>query len=85
MVLELIYHLPVCLWIIPAIIKDDSRVPLHLLVYACETAITTFTCIIEVTTWTMLSNEEKIQLGYLYGPYFALGMTPIPGNLPANK
>jgi hypothetical protein len=46
-------------------------VPLHLLVFAFETAITTMTCISEAMSWPELSNDEKLRLGSVYGPYFA--------------
>jgi hypothetical protein len=45
--------------------------PLHLLVFAFETAITTMTCLSEAMSWTELSSDEKLRLGSVYGPYLA--------------
>jgi len=50
---------------------DDSLVPLHLLVYAVQTAVTTITCIADYLAWP-ISNAEKFGLGQLYVPYLAL-------------
>jgi len=70
--MELLYHLPLCTWAIPALIRNDAKVPIHLLVYAVQTAITTMTCIADYLSWTNVTAEEKITLGYLYVPYLAL-------------
>jgi hypothetical protein len=52
--------------------QDDPLVPLHLLIFALETAITTATCIADFMTWSEFSNAEKVELGKLYGPYMLL-------------
>lgn len=51
---------------------DDPKVPIHLLIYAVQTAITTATCIADYLSWSDFSVEEKVGLGQLYGPYLAL-------------
>ena len=53
---------------------DDPKLPLHLLIFATETAVTTLTCISEMLSWSSFSPEQKTQLCYLYVPYLALGM-----------
>lgn len=47
-------------------------IPVHLLVYSVQTAVTTVTCIAEYLSWTHLSTADKVNLGYLYVPYLAL-------------
>lgn len=51
---------------------DDPRVPIHLLVYAVQTAVTTATCIADYMSWSLYSNAEKTELGKLYVPYLAV-------------
>lgn len=46
--------------------------PVHLLVYATQTAITTTTCIAEYLSWTHLTVADKLNLGALYVPYLGL-------------
>jgi hypothetical protein len=53
---------------------DDPRVPVHLLVYAVQTAVTTATCIADYLSWSEYLNSQKIELGKLYVPYLALCM-----------
>jgi hypothetical protein len=74
MLLEAVYHLPLSLWAVPALLRDDALVPLHLLVWACETALTTLTCVVEVWTWKGFTGQEKVALAQLYVPYLLLGM-----------
>lgn len=74
MVLELVYHLPLSLWAIPAILRDDALVPLQLLVFALETAVTTLTCTLEMLSWEGYSVEEQSRLCALYVPYLALAI-----------
>lgn len=49
--------------------EDDPKVPIHLLIYAMQTAVTTATCIADYLSWSGFSNAEKIELGKLYVPY----------------
>jgi len=51
---------------------DDPRVPIQLLIYAVQTAVTTATCIADYMSWTAFSTAEKAELGKLYVPYLAL-------------
>ena len=51
---------------------DDPRVPVHLLIYAVQTAITTATCIADYLSWSDYLNSQKIELGKLYVPYLDL-------------
>lgn len=55
-------------------IGTHPLLPIHLLIYAVQTSLTTITCIAEYLSWTHLSVAEKINLGYLYVPYLALCM-----------
>ncbi|KAK8243334.1 transmembrane protein 6/97 [Phyllosticta capitalensis] len=74
MYMEALYHVPVSFWSIGALIRDDPKVPLHLLVYACQTGFTTLTCIADYLGWTDYSNEQKLALSYLYMPYLAVSV-----------
>ncbi|GAB7326675.1 hypothetical protein MBLNU13_g10634t1 [Cladosporium sp. NU13] len=74
MYMELVYHVPLSVWAIGALIRDDPRVPVHLLVYAVQTAITTATCIADYLSWSDYLNSQKIELGKLYVPYLALSV-----------
>ena len=51
---------------------DDPQVPIQLLMYAVQTAVTTATCIADYLSWDSFSTIEKIELGKLYVPYLAL-------------
>lgn len=53
-------------------VLDDPRLPVHLLVYAVQTAVTTATCIADYLSWSDYLNSQKIELGKLYVPYLAL-------------
>lgn len=48
--------------------------PVHLLVYAVQTAVTTATCIADYLSWSEFQSAQKIELGKLYVPYLALCM-----------
>ncbi|KAG8631432.1 hypothetical protein KVT40_000572 [Elsinoe batatas] len=72
--LELLYHVPFCLWAIPALKNNDPRVPIQLLIYALETGITTITCIADYMSWTVISRAEVNQLHTLYVPYLAISV-----------
>lgn len=76
MLLEAVYHIPLSLWAVPALLRDDILVPLHLLIWACETALTTLTCVVEAMSWDGLTGQEKAALAQLYVPYLLLGMYP---------
>ncbi|KAI4229215.1 MAG: hypothetical protein L6R36_001064 [Xanthoria steineri] len=73
--MEALYHVPLSLWAVSALYNGNHPLlPVHLLVYAVQTAITTLTCIAEYLSWTHLSVSEKINLGYLYVPYLGLSV-----------
>ena len=73
--LELLFHLPLTLWAIPALLKEDPRVPLALLVFGMETTLTTVVCLAEMLSWAELTGLQRgLQgLGGMYGGYLALG------------
>jgi hypothetical protein len=48
-------------------------VPVHLLVWAVVTFITTFTCLLAVWEWDDRTDEQKWTLTMMYGPYAAFG------------
>ena len=48
--------------------------PLHLLVWSTQTAMSTLTCLVEMLSWEDLRPSEKGKLSWLYVPYLALGM-----------
>ena len=70
--MELLYHVPLSAWAIGALVRDDVKIPIHLLIYATQTAMTTLTCIADYLSWTTVSSAEKLELGKLYVPYLAL-------------
>lgn len=74
--LELVYHLPLTLWAIPALLRNDPRIPLALLVFGMETSITTSVCLAEMWSWEELRPEQRGLggLGGMYGGYLALGI-----------
>ena len=74
--LELIYHLPLTLWAIPALLRNDPRIPLALLVFGMETSISTLVCLAEMWSWEELTPMQRgVQgLGGMYGGYLALGV-----------
>ena len=73
MLLEAVFHLPLSLWAVPALVREDALVPLNLLVWACETAVTTLTCVVEAMSWEWFTGQEKVALAQLYVPYLLLG------------
>lgn len=56
---------------------DDPLVPVHLLIYAVQTAMTTLTCIVDYMSWTV-DAKVKMDLGALYGPYLLVCECPSP-------
>ncbi len=48
-------------------------VPLNLLIFALETAVTTLTCVVEMGSWDGYTAEQMNGLYALYLPYLALG------------
>ncbi|KAF2684340.1 integral membrane protein-like protein [Lentithecium fluviatile CBS 122367] len=74
--LEVLYHLPLTLWVIPALLRSDPRLPLALLVFGLETSITTLVCLAEMLSWKHLTTEQRgwQGLGGMYGGYLAVGV-----------
>lgn len=52
---------------------DDPLVPLHLLIWAVQTATVTATCVVDFTSWDGITRDEKVTLAQLYVPYIAFG------------
>jgi hypothetical protein len=77
--LELVYHLPLTLWAIPALLRNDPRIPLALLVFGLETSLTTLVCLAEMLSWEELTPVQRgVQgLGGMYGGYLATGTSDI--------
>ncbi|KAI9367287.1 transmembrane protein 6/97 [Aspergillus egyptiacus] len=71
--MEICYHLPLSVWALGALLKDDPLVPLHLLVFGFQSFITSWTCLFEVWDWEDRTVAEKQNLTMLYAPYVALG------------
>jgi len=55
---------------------DDALVPLHLLIWSVETAMSTLTCTVEAMSWEGYTKEERIALAQLYVPYLVSGRSP---------
>lgn len=72
--MEAIYHVPFVLWAIPALLRNDPRVPLQFLIFAVQVCVTTWTCIAEMLSWEHLTAEQRgLQgLGGMYGAYFGI-------------
>lgn len=48
-------------------------VPVHLLVWATQSFVTTVTCLVEAWSWVDRTTEQKRAITMLYGPYIMLG------------
>ena len=51
--------------------SDDPLVPVHLLIFSVQTAITTLTCVVDYMSWNV-ATKGKMDLGSLYLPYLIL-------------
>ncbi|KAL1999415.1 hypothetical protein VTN02DRAFT_4545 [Thermoascus thermophilus] len=71
-VMEALYHAPVSIWAIGALLRDDPLVPLNLLVWSVQTVVTTSACLAEVWSWSDRTHEQKSNLTKLYAPYALL-------------
>ncbi|KAJ5888994.1 hypothetical protein N7495_009035 [Penicillium taxi] len=71
--MELLYHVPLSLWAVWALLRDHPMLPVHLLIFAVQAFVTSWTCLWDVWTWEDRSREEKLNITSLYGPYVALG------------
>ncbi|KAK5052651.1 hypothetical protein LTR84_002516 [Exophiala bonariae] len=74
MYLELVYHLPVSVWFVWNIPKDHPLVPLNLLIFALETAVTTLTCLVDTADWAGYSASQRQGIYSLYLPYLILAV-----------
>ncbi|KAL7627231.1 hypothetical protein AAE478_001420 [Parahypoxylon ruwenzoriense] len=86
--LELIFHLPVSLWAVRALLGNrggssckqnglNGSTELLLLVYGIETALTTATCMYEALLWdpvVVTWQQKLVLLGGLYGGYLAVAI-----------
>ncbi|KAI1382705.1 transmembrane protein 6/97 [Hypoxylon trugodes] len=84
--LELVFHLPVSLWAVRALLGGgrgakqsglSGSAELLLLVYGIETALTTGTCMYEAFLWDPLvvtAQQKVVLLGGLYGGYLAVAI-----------
>ncbi|KUJ10495.1 uncharacterized protein LY89DRAFT_675319 [Mollisia scopiformis] len=68
---EILFQAPVILWAIPALRRNDPKIPVILLPFATVIFLTTLTCVVEMWNWD-ISVEQKIELSKLYGPYLLL-------------
>lgn len=74
--LELLIHLPLTLWAIPALLNNNPRTPLALLAFGLEMSITTLVCVAEMGSWAELSARQRgwTGLGGMYGGYLVFGI-----------
>ena len=72
--LEAVYHLPISLWLVPAILRDDALVPLHLVIWSVETAVSTLVCCAEAYGHAGYSADDLKGLAGLYVPYLILAV-----------
>ncbi|EGD96561.1 hypothetical protein TESG_03999 [Trichophyton tonsurans CBS 112818] len=68
-VMELVYHVPASIINASKLLNDDSSAPLHVLVWAIQTFVTTFTCVVEVWSWADRTTDQKMNISLLYVPY----------------
>jgi hypothetical protein len=53
--------------------SDHPLVPLNLLLFALETAVTTLTCVVEMSSWPGYTAAQRADLYALYVPYLVVG------------
>ncbi|KAL7650232.1 hypothetical protein ACMYSQ_012034 [Aspergillus niger] len=71
--MELFYHVPVSVWALGGLKRDDPLVPLHLLIFGLQAFLTSTVCLVEVWSWADRTVAQKQNISMLYGPYVALG------------
>lgn len=71
---EGLYHLPLSIWAVRVLLRNDPRVPLQLLIYSVVVTVTTATCLLDMYSWDDVSQDHKKKLLGLYGPYLALAI-----------
>lgn len=52
---------------------DNPQIPVQLVIFAVQTAVTTLTCTVEMLSWKGYSRAEQLRLCGLYVPYLLLG------------
>ncbi|PGG98029.1 hypothetical protein AJ80_09598 [Polytolypa hystricis UAMH7299] len=72
MIMEAVYHMPLSVWVVGALVRDDPLVPVHLLIWAVQSFVTTVTCLAEAWGWPDRTVEQKWNITTLYGPYILL-------------
>ncbi|KAI0403754.1 transmembrane protein 6/97 [Xylaria palmicola] len=79
--LELVFHLPVSLWAARALLPSapplSGAAELLLFAYGLETALTTLTCVWDITRWdpaVVTAAQKTVLAGGLYGGYLALAV-----------
>ncbi|KIX93579.1 uncharacterized protein Z520_10757 [Fonsecaea multimorphosa CBS 102226] len=70
--IEALYHVPISLWMVWGILNDHPLVPLHLLIFSLEVAVTTLTCVVDISAWAGYTSAQKSDLYGLYVPYLVL-------------
>ncbi|KAH0831673.1 hypothetical protein FOPE_02890 [Fonsecaea pedrosoi] len=70
--IEAVYHVPISLWMVWGLFNDHPLVPLHLLIFSLEVAVTTLTCVVDISSWKGYSSAQKSDLYGLYVPYLVL-------------
>ncbi|PYH48921.1 EXPERA domain-containing protein [Aspergillus saccharolyticus JOP 1030-1] len=73
LLMELFYHVPLSIWALRGLKKDNPLVPVNLLVFGVQSFLTSAICLVEVWSWTDRSVVQKQNITMLYGPYVALG------------
>ena len=64
---------PRCPLSVTDLFLDSPLVPLQLLIWAVQTAVTTLVCIVDYSSWENYSAEERNRMHSIYGPYLVLG------------
>ncbi|KAM5456691.1 hypothetical protein MaudCBS49596_000932 [Microsporum audouinii] len=83
--MELVYHVPASVINASKLLNNDSSAPLHVLVWAIQTFITTLTCVVEVWSWIDRTTDQKMNISLLYVPYMIFGkliLNSIPSMIP---
>ncbi|KAH8691483.1 putative integral membrane protein [Talaromyces proteolyticus] len=70
--LELLYHVPTCIWAVRGLYRDEPLLPIGLIVWAVEVFITTLLCLVDIWSWVDRSTEVKWGLTGCYAPYLGI-------------
>ncbi|EAW12015.1 EXPERA domain-containing protein [Aspergillus clavatus NRRL 1] len=66
--MELFYHVPLSIWAVGGLLRDDPLVPVHLLVFGVQAFVTSLACLVDVWSWVDRSVAQKKDITMLYGP-----------------